>query len=90
MIRTEFSNKIFRTKFFEQNISDKNLDSFFNFDDVDILLGLVLEHRRLGANEDVLKHKTICYETIMFGRVTHTLEAAEMRVRSFVYIIHIL
>ena len=31
-----------------------------------------------------------CYETIMFGRVTHTLDAAAMRVRSFVYIIHIL
>ena len=26
----------------------------------------------------------------MFGRVTHTLDATAMRVRSFVYIIHIL
>ena len=25
-----------------------------------------------------------CYETIMFGRVTHTLDAAEKWVRSFV------
>ena len=31
----------------------------------------------------------MCYETIMFG-VTHALDAAAMRVRSFVYVIHIL
>ena len=31
-----------------------------------------------------------CYEPIMFGWITHTLEAAAMRVRSFVYVIHIL
>ena len=31
-----------------------------------------------------------CYETIMFGRVTPTLDAAALRVHSFVYIIHIL
>ena len=77
-------------RIFEQNFSNKNLDSLFYFDDVDILLCLVLEHGRLGADEDVLKHKTICYETITFGLVTHTLEAAAMRVRSFVYDIHIM
>ena len=31
-----------------------------------------------------------CCETIMFGRVTHTLDAAAMRARSFVYVTHIL
>ena len=31
-----------------------------------------------------------CYETIIFGKVTHTLDAPAMRVRSFVYVIHIL
>ena len=31
-----------------------------------------------------------CYETIMFGRVSHTLDAASMRVRSLFYLIHIL
>ena len=31
-----------------------------------------------------------CYETIMFGRVTHALDAGAMGVRSFVYVIHIL
>ena len=32
----------------------------------------------------------ICYETIMLGPVTLTLDAASRRVRSFVYVIHIL
>ena len=31
-----------------------------------------------------------CYETIVFGRVTHKLGAAAMQVRSLVYVIHIL
>ena len=31
-----------------------------------------------------------CYETIMFGWVTHMLHAASMRVRSLFYLIHIL
>ena len=31
-----------------------------------------------------------CYETIMFGRVTRTLDPAAMRVRSLVYVIYIL
>ena len=35
-------------------------------------------------------HVNICYGTIMFGQVTHTLDAAAMRVHSFVYVIHIL
>ena len=34
--------------------------------------------------------KTCCYETIMFGRVTHTLDATAMQVRSLFYLIHIL
>ena len=31
-----------------------------------------------------------CYEDIMFGRVTHTLDPAAMQVRSLFYPIHIL
>ena len=44
------------------------------------------------SNLTYLCHKklSLCYETIMFGRVTHTLGAAAMRVHSFVYVIHIL
>ena len=34
--------------------------------------------------------QVMCYETIMFGRVTHMLDAAAMRVRSLFYLIHIL
>ena len=31
-----------------------------------------------------------CYETIMFGRVTHKLDVPAMLVRSYIYDIHIL
>ena len=37
-----------------------------------------------------LANHAFSYETIMFGRVTHTLDAAAMRVHSLFYFIHIL
>ena len=49
----------------------------------------VLGHQQMTHQDRDLK-ETYCYETIMFGRVTHTLDAAAMRVRSFVYVFHIL
>ena len=46
----------------------------------------VKSHSELTTNICQFRY---CYETNMFGRVIHTLDAAAMRLRSSVYIIHI-
>ena len=47
-------------------------------------------NRRKSNEIDIVEYLTYCYETIMFGRVTRTQDAAAMGVRAFVYVIHIL
>ena len=45
----------------------------------------------LGTLQDFpYRYLLVCYETIMFGQVTHTLDAAAMQMRSLSYLIHIL
>ena len=47
-------------------------------------IGVLRDHYVWSSHVNTLGGGNDCYETIMFGRVTHTLDAAAKRVRSFV------